>query len=561
MSSSGQAPNVSMDELLASIKSMIEGESNGGASLQPEAEEEAIMDLTNVVQPKAAPAPAPAAMPSLADMPPRAEPQEMVDAVSSQMLPQASEPYRGLSPHDDPRQAEYAAPGAPGGMPQGHAPQQPPAPRPQAGQPEAMMGQHGADRAATPQSQSLQTLVSREGAAAEQAAADAQKHLAEAGSAKEAANQITDLLGAMNDELGFGGATPKTEAVERNLPPAGAEFDPDGLLGDMGHHGKAPAGRDEHERGAGPVPSYPQGGQGEARAAEADTVQPLAQQKNIAPQEMSRGLGLGGAPQPGHPHYAGQPQGQLPQGQVAQGPMAQGQIAQGMPPHQRPAGQPQAEGQPQAHAMSGMNAVGQSPMGGMGQPPAAMGQPHLPNQGIQPSGEMRADQRHDPRYEARRESEYAMGQALSQADASLSVGQVGQAPGQHPFAGAEAQMRGLSQHHGVPGGQQPGHATNQLPVQANNQMPGPVGGQLPAVSNGDGLPVLSAGRGVVPAAAPMMASPEPYADQLPLEMRNNLEEIVKQLLKPLLREWLERNLPDLLRGAVDETGKIDPNRL
>ncbi|GJM02371.1 MAG: hypothetical protein DHS20C08_08720 [Rhodomicrobium sp.] len=59
----------------------------------------------------------------------------------------------------------------------------------------------------------------------------------------------------------------------------------------------------------------------------------------------------------------------------------------------------------------------------------------------------------------------------------------------------------------------------------------------------------------------MMAMSDPMVDQLPLEMRNNLEEIVKQLLKPLLREWLERNLPDLLRGAVDDNGKIDPNRL
>ena len=65
---------------------------------------------------------------------------------------------------------------------------------------------------------------------------------------------------------------------------------------------------------------------------------------------------------------------------------------------------------------------------------------------------------------------------------------------------------------------------------------------------------------MVPAAQPMMMA-DPSADQLPVEMRNNLEEIVKQLLKPLLREWLERNLPELLRGAVDETGKIDPDRL
>lgn len=77
---------------------------------------------------------------------------------------------------------------------------------------------------------------------------------------------------------------------------------------------------------------------------------------------------------------------------------------------------------------------------------------------------------------------------------------------------------------------------------------------------GHDLPVPVGGRAMVPAAQPMMMA-DPSADQLPVEMRNNLEEIVKQLLKPLLREWLERNLPELLRGAVDETGKIDPDRL
>ncbi len=66
---------------------------------------------------------------------------------------------------------------------------------------------------------------------------------------------------------------------------------------------------------------------------------------------------------------------------------------------------------------------------------------------------------------------------------------------------------------------------------------------------------------MVPVAAQPMMVADPSVDQLPVEMRNNLEEIVKQLLKPLLREWLERNLPELLRGAVDEQGKIDPDRL
>jgi hypothetical protein len=93
------------------------------------------------------------------------------------------------------------------------------------------------------------------------------------------------------------------------------------------------------------------------------------------------------------------------------------------------------------------------------------------------------------------------------------------------------------------------------------QMGGPpMGGAQGAA---DMLPVPSGFRPVLPAVHGQGDAPLPGAmgDQLPVEMKNNLEEIVKQLLKPLLRDWLERNLPELLKGVVDEeTGKIDPNK-
>lgn len=86
-------------------------------------------------------------------------------------------------------------------------------------------------------------------------------------------------------------------------------------------------------------------------------------------------------------------------------------------------------------------------------------------------------------------------------------------------------------------------------------------GQLPAVSNGDRLPVAHGHWQNVAPAPMIMGMATPTADHMPVEMRNNLEEIVKQLLKPMLRDWLDRNLPELLQGAMNDKGQIDPDKL
>jgi cell pole-organizing protein PopZ len=522
MSSSGQAPNVSMDELLASIKSMIEGESQSGGTPQSEASsDDGIMDLTKVVAPPQAP-----------------------------VAPLQPEHHAGF----DGQQAQLNDPSA-RNEEQGAVP--------------------------TPQSKSVQELVpdgasnSLSGMPAGQnpnygergIASDNPPAQRESGSAEDTASQIKDLLGAMNDDLGIGAEASR------------APTDFSGEAGKMAAESERPAGfADGHGH------------------ADGDDVQPLSQQGNVAPQGRP-GLNHGQMPTPQPQGVPGQPpshhmQGQSPMGPgVGQTPHAGGQphpgqhpdhmpgqppLQRGLNPHQQVPGHqalPHAQGGVAANADANAGRVGPDgrPInaGQPGQPNPGGGHTHLPNQGIKaPQDDMRA---RDPRLE----SELAMGQALSQADVSLGLGQnsFGQTPpGQRgvseggnplergfeagaPFAGAEEQMRGMNEGHHA---QIHSHMNPAQMPQVPQHMPQ---GQLPAVSNGDGLPVPAAGRSMVPAAQPMMAMADPSVDQLPVEMRNNLEEIVKQLLKPLLREWLERNLPDLIKGAVDENGKIDPNRM
>jgi hypothetical protein len=267
----------------------------------------------------------------------------------------------------------------------------------------------------------------------------------------------------------------------------------------------------------------------------------------------------------------------------------------------------------------------QSQMGGT-QPLAGSNSGENPALGEQPRTELMGG--HDPRLE----NDIAMGQALSQADASLNLsnqqlsaqhpsaqpsseGQAGQQqmqqmqqqaqmrgvqPGQIPaqVAGGMQGQQGQAPHPGQAPMGQMGHAPVPQPMQqgqqgqmvpqghmapqaAMGQVPmGQVQGQMAPQGNmgmpqmggppmggaqgaADMLPVPSGFRPVLPAVHGQGDAPLPGAmgDQLPVEMKNNLEEIVKQLLKPLLRDWLERNLPELLKGVVDEeTGKIDPNK-
>ena len=480
MSSGGQAPNVSMDELLSSIKSMIEGESTDGLSSNngtndmgaggPEAAtppsgapDAGIMDLTQVVQPQAAVQEQPA-----------------------------------------------------GGVPQNANPQ----------------------------------------------------------SAEETAAQINDILGGMSADLGVSnddltasanpadqlmdGFEPQAQTGEQEQPQSPPDID-FGMQEDLGvaRGGEAPvdpaagqpmdamAGQDPGlaqvsqvqnpdmgpDMGQDPLASEvnPMGGD---LSGQQDFSQPDGAQVNA---ELTRGLNSGMDPDAfgqGMPPMGGQgmglpqgqPQSQLqgqpgghPQGQAFQ--PQSGQPPMGQAPAPMPVQQPGAQPGP----------MGQSPQAQMGGAPGVMPAPHGQPVSQPPAG-------HDPRME----SEFAMGQALSQADASLSASPALQ---QQMVPGAN--MRGLQPPapQGYPQGQIPG------------QMPqGEVGG-------GYDLPVPAAGRAMVPAQQPMMQVADPSVDQLPVEMRNNLEEIVKQLLKPLLREWLERNLPELLKGAVDEQGKIDPDCL
>ena len=470
MSSGGQAPNVSMDELLSSIKSMIEGESTEGLSSNngmsdvgaggPEpapppdgALDAGIMDLTQVVQPP----------------------------VAAQEQPA-------------------------GGVPQNANPQ----------------------------------------------------------SAEETAAQINDILGGMSADLGVSnddlvasanpadqvmdGFEPQAPAGEQEQPQSPQDIDfglPEGLgVARGGETPVDPAAGQPMDVMAGQDPALSQAPQAkspdmgqdpvatEANAMTGDLSAPPDLAQSDGPQthgELTRGLNGGMKPDAsgqGLPPVGGQGMG-MPQGQP-----------QGQPPGQ--AFQPQS-GQPPLGQVPAPMPV---PQQGVGVQPGPMGQPPHPQVGGAPGvmpaphGQPLSQQPggHDPRLE----SEFAMGQALSQADASLSASpalQQQMVPG-GPVRGVQPPAP-----QGYPQGQMPGQ-----------MLPGEAGA-------GYDLPVPAAGRAMVPAQQPMMPVADPSVDQLPVEMRNNLEEIVKQLLKPLLREWLERNLPELLKGAVDEKGKIDPDRL
>lgn len=214
-----------------------------------------------------------------------------------------------------------------------------------------------------------------------------------------------------------------------------------------------------------------------------------------------------------------------PQGQPPVDPQIMAQEQMGQPPiEQAPMGQPPAGQPPMGQGMPPMQ--GQPPHRGIDASGAPQGQPPMQQQ-IPPGG---VEQGGDPRLA----SEAAMGQALTQAQASLNT------------TPAQQQM-----HQQQPQGQPP--------VQPG----GPVAqnADLPVLSHGNQMVAMPGNTRQMQMMQPQYM-PQPTAEQLPLEMRNNLEEIVKQLLKPLLREWLERNLPELLQNSIDpQTGKIDPDKM
>ena len=493
MSSSGQAPNVSMDELLSSIKSMIEGESTGGgmspdqnAGGPPAADgplssggvggavDDGIMDLTQVVK--------------------------------SQDVPSQNVPP--VSPVD---------PLAGGVEPPSAAPEQ-------------------------------------------ELFAGAKAEIASRG-AQDTASQINDILGGMNADLGipagpFEGAPDAQAVPQDDLGAVAAAGDPlapgaapmqqpvQEVAGGISAQDPAAAFdmADPSDMGFDAVGQDPAGGVPDGALTRGLSGGPDGGLPDLGPQGQVAGSEIADVPQDMlNPAMQGQPPqagGLPPAGQGGQGPEPmQGQG--GVAPHgqnQLPPGQMPQSQMPQ----------GQPPVGGM-MPQRQMGVPGgapLPLQGQPPV-------QHDP---LRQESELAMGQALSQAEASLNANPALQNPGSPPAGFG----RGLP-----PAGQVPQGQGQQGQFQQGQLPPGQwAQGQMAPAPQGYDLPVPAAGRAVVPAAQPMMMPvADPSVDQLPLEMRNNLEEIVKQLLKPLLREWLERNLPELLKGAIDDSGKIDPDRI
>jgi hypothetical protein len=562
-----------MDDLLASIKSMIEGESSGEANSQvgsnldsapgmtPQgagvgvdapaapnnALDDGIMDLTQVVS-----APQPQAGLEQAGLEPAGLDQASVG--------QAPDPAQ--NPISDPNQ------GAINPLLQG---QEQPA-QEQAPQAQALQSQ-------APQAQAPQ-LQSSEGQIAPQEQMNGQ-------SAQDAASKLDDIFSGMDGDAGLanmGGdiGLPASQVAD-NLAP---DFSSDPMARGLGDPGmdQAPAQAQMQNE-------LQNGLQGQSPLGEASggMVDPAA----IGAPD---GMGAGIAEQPVVPLDQGDPQ-------------FNGGLEGKAPPQ---SGVPHP-GFPAEAEVPGLNPAMNADIGQQGE---QLGQqPQM--SGEQPRAELMGG--HDPRLE----NDIAMGQALSQADASLNLstqqpsfeGQAGQQqmqqmqqqaqmrgvqPGQMPaqVAGGMQGQQGQAPHPGQAPMGQMGHAPvphsmqqgqqgqmaaqgHMAPQAAMGQVPmGQVQGQMAPQGNmgmpqmggppmggaqgaADMLPVPSGFRPVLPAVHGQGDAPLPGAmgDQLPVEMKNNLEEIVKQLLKPLLRDWLERNLPELLKGVVDEeTGKIDPNK-
>jgi hypothetical protein len=557
-----------MDDLLASIKSMIEGESSGEANSQVGSNLDSAPGMTP--QGAGVGADAPAAPNNALD-------DGIMDLtqVVSAPQPQAGLEQTGLDQASvgqapDPAQNPIADPnqGAINPLLQG---QEPPAQNPLSSQ----------------EPVSFQESMSPQGQVGGQ-------------SAQDAASKLDDIFSGMDGDAGLANMSgdiglPASQVAD-NLAP---DVSSDPMARGLGDPGMDQAPAQAQMQQAQMQNELQNGLQGQSPLGEASggMVDPAAMG---APD----GMGAGIAEQPVVPLDQGDPQ-------------FNGGLEGKAPPQ---SGVPHP-GFPAEAEVPGLNPAMNA---GIGQQGEQLGQqPQM--SGEQPRAELMGG--HDPRLE----NDIAMGQALSQADASLNLstqqpsseGQAGQQqmqqvqqqaqmrgvqPGQMPaqVAGGMQGQQGQVPHPGqtpmgqmghapVPQPMQQGHqgqmaaqghmapqaamgqtAMGQAPMgqvqqvqgqmapQGNMGMPQmggpPMGGAQGAA---DMLPVPSGFRPVLPAVHGQGDAPLPGAmgDQLPVEMKNNLEEIVKQLLKPLLRDWLERNLPELLKGVVDEeTGKIDPNK-
>lgn len=576
MSSSGQAPNVSMDDLLASIKSMIEGESSGEANSQVGANIESAPGMTpQGAGVDAAAAPNNALDDGIMDLTqvvsaPQAQPQVQQQA---QQQPQAGfEQAVAPNPASDPTQDL----GGINPLLQGQAPQ------------EQVAGQ----------------------------------------SAQDAAAKLDDIFSGMDGDAALNNMGGDIGLPSSQMPDSSAGLSQADPLNSNPHNSNPMA------RGLGEAVETPAQAQMQndlqAGAAQGN---PLQDQASLSDQlaGVTEGVAPEGidavsqsADQPvvpldqGKPQFNGGPEGQVP--------------PQSGVPHPGFAAEPETPGLDTTDLDTlGMNpAMMNSAHSTQGQQPVGE-QPQA--EGEQQRTELMGG--HDPRLE----HDIALGQALSQADASLNLSnaqqgaedqanqqmqqqaqmrglqpgdqkmvqqpgqqmgqqgqmpahaqmgaQMGHVPQPHPMhaqqgqAGHQGQMvpqghthqghsaQGhLAQGHMAPHAQMGQHQGQMAPqgYMGAPQMGVPQmgGGHVASPQGGaDMLPVPSGFRPVLPAVHGQGDAPIPGAmgDQLPVEMKNNLEEIVKQLLKPLLRDWLERNLPELLKGVVDEeTGKIDPNK-
>jgi|GEM_PF-4807743 len=575
MSSSGQAPNVSMDDLLASIKSMIEGESSGEANSQVGSNLESAPGMT----------------PQGGDT--SGAPSDALDdgIMDLTQVVSAPQPQAGF----DPTGLDQAAVG------QAPAPTQNPSHNPVPDQ-----NQGAINPLLQGQEQPAQEQMAPQGQMAPQEQMNGQ-------SAQDAAAKLDDIFSGMGGDAGLanmGGdiGLPASQVADTLAPETSVDQMTRGLgdagLNDVGMDQAAVQTQMQNElQGQSPLGDT-NGGMPDPSAS---LSPPVGVPEGLTPEGISpEGMG-------GFSTNADQPIVPLDQGQPQFSGSLEGKAApQSGVPHPGFAADAEAPG---------LNAA----MGQMDQQQIAQPQTgqHLagenPQAGEQPRSELMGG--HDPRLE----HDIAMGQALSQADTSLNLstqqpsgqqfseGQAGQQQqmqqqAQHnPQMQQQAQMRGMQQAGQHPGqqGQMPhpgqlaqGQAYSPMGQAPMGQAPmgqAPMGqaqmGQAPMPhqmqgqmvpqaqmaaqghmgapqlggpqGGSDMLPVPSGFRPVLPAVHGQGDAPLPGAmgDQLPVEMKNNLEEIVKQLLKPLLRDWLERNLPELLKGVVDEeTGKIDPNK-
>lgn len=560
MSSSGQAPNVSMDDLLASIKSMIEGESSGEANSQVGANIESAPGMTpQGAGVDAAAAPNNALDDGIMDLTqvvsaPQAQPQVQQQ---SQQQPQAGfEQAVAPNPASDPTQDL----GGINPLLQGQSPQ------------EQVAGQSAQDAAAK-----LDDIFSgMDGdAALNNMGGDIGLPASQMPDSSAALSQADPLnSNPMARGLGEAGETPAQAQMQNDLQAGAAQGNPlqgqaslsDQLAGVT--EGVAPEGMDAVSQSAD------------------QPVVPLDQGKP----QFNGGLEGQVPPESGvpHPGFAAEPETpglDAPGMNTAM--MNSAHSTQG----QQPVGeQPGAEGEQQRTELMGGHdprlehdiALGQA----LSQADASLnlsnaqqGAEDQANQQMQQQAQMRGLQPVDQKMvqQPGQPIEQQIGQQGQMRAHAQMGGQMGHVPQPHPMhaqqgqAGHQGQMvpQGhLAQGHMAPHAQMGQHPGQMAPqgYMAPPQMGVPQmgGGHIASPQGGaDMLPVPSGFRPVLPAVHGQGDAPIPGAmgDQLPVEMKNNLEEIVKQLLKPLLRDWLERNLPELLKGVVDEeTGKIDPNK-